>query len=101
MKIKKTVSGKVIAANRKNARKSTGPRSAAARSELKYHSVKHGLLTKALLFEGHKEEAEFQELAAELEADYKPRGVLQAMLVEEISLLVETTDGTMLATEGA
>jgi hypothetical protein len=83
MKIKKTVSDKVIAANRRNARKSTGPRNAAAKSALKYHSVKHGLLTKTLLFEGHKEEAEFQELTAELEADYRPRGSTKMKTVSQ------------------
>jgi hypothetical protein len=50
MKIKKTVSDKVITANRKNARKSTGPRSAVAKSALRYRAVRHGLLTKALSF---------------------------------------------------
>ena len=86
MKIKKTVSDQVIAANRKNAQKSTGAQSAAAKSKLKYHAVKHGLLTKALLFENDQEQAEFQELAATLEEDFKPRGVVQGMLVEEIAV---------------
>ena len=72
MKIKKTVSDKVITANRKNARKSTGPLSAVAKSALKYRAVKHGLLTKALSFRNNEEKAEFRELAAQLEEDLKP-----------------------------
>jgi len=84
MKIKKTVSDKVITANFKNARKSTGPRSAGAKSALKYHALKHGLSTKS--FRSDEEKAEFRELAAELEEDLKPRGILQGMLVQEIAV---------------
>jgi hypothetical protein len=86
MKIKKTVSDKVIIANRKNAQESSGPRSAAAKSALKYHAVKHGLLTKALRFRSDEEKAEFREFATELEEDLKPRGILQGMLVQEIAV---------------
>ena len=86
MKIKKTVSDKVITANRKNAQKSTGPLSAVAKSALKYRAVKHGLLTKALSFRNDEEKAEFRELAAQLEEDLKPRGILQGMLVQEIAV---------------
>ena len=86
MKIRKTVSDKVIAANRENARKSPGPRSAVVKSALKYHAVKHGLLTKALSFPSDEEKAEFRELAAELEKDLKPRDILQGMLVQEIAV---------------
>jgi hypothetical protein len=86
MKIKKTVSDKVIIANRKNSGNSTGPRSADAKSALKYHAVKHGLLTKALSFRNDEEKVEFRELASELEEDLKPRGILQGMLVQEIAV---------------
>jgi hypothetical protein len=86
VKINKTVSDKVISANQANSLKSTGPQSAAAKSALKYHAVKHGLLTKALSFRDEEEEKEFQQLADDLAQDLKPRGIFQAMLVEEIAV---------------
>ena len=86
MKIRKTVSDKTVAANRENAKKSTGPKTDIAKSNLKYHALKHGLLTKALLLRNEKEEEEFQELAGELEADLQPHGIMQEMLVEEIAV---------------
>ena len=86
MKIKKTVTDKTVAANRENAKKSTGPKTESAKSNLKYHAVKHGLLTKALLLRNEKEEEEFQGLADKLESDFKPRNVVEEMLVEDIAV---------------
>ena len=86
MKIKKNVSDKTVAANRENAKKSTGPKTESAKSNLKYHAVKHGLLTKALLLRNQKEEEEFQELADKLESYFKPRNVVEEMLVEDIAV---------------
>ena len=53
--------------------KINGPSEYCAKSALKYHAVKHGLLTKALSFRSDEEKAEFRELAAELEEDLKAR----------------------------
>ena len=53
--------------------KINGPSEYCAKSVLKYHAVKHGLLTKALSFRSDEEKAEFRELAAELEEDLKAR----------------------------
>ena len=41
------------------------------------HPVKHGLLTKALSFRSDEEKADLRELAAALEEDLKPRGILE------------------------
>jgi hypothetical protein len=86
MKIEKNVSDKTVAANRENAKKSTGPKTETAKSNLKYHAVKHGLLTKALLLRNEKEEEEFQELADNLEAYFKPRSIMEEMMVEDIAV---------------
>jgi hypothetical protein len=61
--------------------------------------VKHGLLTKALSLQSDEEKAEFRELAAELQRDLKPRGILQGMLVEEIAVCwwkLQTAQGLQL-----
>jgi hypothetical protein len=86
MKIRKTVSDKTVTSNRENAKKSTGPKSDVAKKNLKFHAVKHGLLTKALLLRNEKEEREFQELAENLESYFKPRSIMEEMLVEDIAV---------------
>jgi hypothetical protein len=86
MKRKKTVTEKVLAANCKNSQKATGPNTAAGKAAAKYNAVKHGLLTKALLFENDEEKAEFQNFAAKLERDSKPGDILQEMLLEDIAV---------------
>jgi hypothetical protein len=84
--IKKTVSGKVIAANRANARNSTGPRSIADKRAVGHHAVKHGLLAKRLIFRDQEEQAEFNALLDELQDEFRPEGVLERMLAEEVGV---------------
>src|SRR6516162_1766714 len=84
MKIEKTVSEKVIAANRANAQKSTGPKTEDAKLAVRLHAVKHGLLAKGIVFRNEEEQTEFQSLLDELEEEFQPEGVVERMLVEEI-----------------
>lgn len=81
MKIRKTVSNKVISANRNNAQKSTGPKNV---SSVKHNALKHGLLAKHIVFSDEEEKTEFAAFMEELEKDLSPDGVLQHMLVVEI-----------------
>jgi hypothetical protein len=79
MKVNKNVSDKVIAANRANGRKSTGPRDSSAS---KMNAVKHGLLSKRLLL-NEEEEAEFRQLVKDLELEFEPETALQEMVLQE------------------
>jgi len=83
MKIKKTLTDKVIAANRRNAQQSTGANNIAA---VKYNAVKHGILAKGLLFRSDEEASEFAQLQAQLEKDLRPADTLERILVEEIAV---------------
>jgi hypothetical protein len=83
MRIKKTVSEKVVAANRHNAMKSTGPEN---KSAIKNNATKHGLLAKQLAFLSEDEAEEFKTLRAELEKDLAPQGAVQGMLLDEIAV---------------
>jgi hypothetical protein len=83
MKVKKTVTDKVIAANRGNATKSTGPRSEAA---VRDNAGKHRLLAKNLAFQNEEERADYDRLALDLEDEYNPRGRTELALVEEIAV---------------
>jgi hypothetical protein len=79
MKVNKKVSDKVIAANRANGRKSTGPRDSSAS---KLNAVKHGLLSKRLLL-NEEEEKEFRQLLKDLELEFEPETASQEMVLQE------------------
>ena len=80
MKIKKTVTEKVIAANRANAQKSTGPRDANAVNQ---NATRHGLLSKGLHFQNEDEKEEFHRLVQELEREQQAAGRMELALIEE------------------
>jgi hypothetical protein len=86
MKIKKTVWEKVIEANRRNSQLNTGPTSLAAKRAVRYNAIKHGLLAKRIVFRNEAEEAEFQALMDDLEKEFRPEGVLERMLAEEMGV---------------
>ena len=81
--MKKTVTPAVLAANRLNSKKSTGPRRCDA---VKHNAMKHGLLTKVLRFQDEEQEREFKKFRHELKADLRPEGAVETMLVEEIAV---------------
>jgi len=83
MKIKKTVTPAVIAANRQNSTKATGPKDVAA---VKQNAISHGLLAKRLAFQSPEEKAEFDDLMIAVEAEYEPVGPTECALVEELGL---------------
>jgi hypothetical protein len=83
--IKKNVTEKVVAANRSNARKSTGPRET---ERTRLNALTHGLLAKHLIFQDEGARTEFNALLHEIETDYRPSGRLEQLLVEEITICV-------------
>lgn len=83
MKINKSVTEKVVAANRANAQKGTGPQSTRT---VRLNALKHSVLAKHLVFRDEQEEAEFNNLQAELEDEYQPGGQTERALVEEIAI---------------
>ena len=85
MTIQKTVTAKTIAANRANARCSTGPKNVGA---IKNNALKHGLLSRHLHFESLEEKEEFGKLTSDLEREYEPRTATESTLVDEIALCI-------------
>jgi hypothetical protein len=83
VKIKKSVTDKVIAANRANAKKSTGPQNTRT---VRKNAVKHTLLAKRPILQNEQDEAEFSKLQAELDEDYRPSGRTEQALVEEVAM---------------
>ena len=76
-------------ANRRNALRSSGPKTAQGKSIAKWNAVKHGLLSREAVIpvgEGQERRSDFQALLARLRRDLRPRRALEQMLVEKIAV---------------
>jgi len=73
-----------IRANRSNAKKSTGPRTAAGKAICSQNALRHGF-TGGFRMMGPEDRREFDQLVAQLHADLKPTTVLEAMLLERMA----------------
>ncbi len=73
-----------VEANRRNARKSRGPKTPEGRAVSSRNSIKHGLLSKQLLLPGESAH-EFEELGRQLKEDLKPIGAFETRLVEDMA----------------
>ena len=86
-KTTKPVSDKKIEANRKNAKKSTGPRTPAGKARSASNAFKHGLLAQHILLydsDPDEKESDFNILYDGLMAELQPRGFQESFLVERI-----------------
>jgi hypothetical protein len=76
--MRKTMSLKQIAANRRNAQKSTGPQTPAGRAVSKMNALKHGILSKEVVVRGRcikEDDREFAALNQQLWEDLNPVGL--------------------------
>lgn len=76
-----------IQANRRNAQKSTGPKSMEGVAASKGNAWKHGLAASTMLFSPrrHEDRASFEEMRHELMESWQPVGMKEAQLVEMIA----------------
>jgi len=84
---KKTVTEAVLAANRANAKCSTGPRTEQGKSNSCHNSFRHGILARRIVLENKEQRAEFQRLFQRCRDDFRPQGLLEKFFVEEIAIL--------------
>ena len=73
-----------IKANRKNAKKSTGPRTEEGKTRSAKNSLKHGLLARDTVMPG-EDPADFDRQLSALEADIQPANSLEFELVRQIA----------------
>ncbi|MFQ5915475.1 MAG: hypothetical protein ACE5JS_20080 [Nitrospinota bacterium] len=76
-------------ANRKNAQKSTGPKTVKGKAAVRYNALKHGILAKEVVIpngEGKERQEDFDALLADLCKDLQPEGAMEEMLVEKIGV---------------
>src|SRR3712207_1362234 len=74
-------------ANRKNALKSTGPKTPEGKDAVRLNALKHGLLSRDTLLPG-EDEAALRELGERLRAELRPAGELENLLVDRITSLL-------------
>jgi hypothetical protein len=74
-----------IDANRRNAQKSTGPKTPEGRAAVRLNGVKHGLTAKILVFPGEDESA-FTALLDSLEAEHAPATPSEEILVRQLAM---------------
>jgi hypothetical protein len=74
-----------IDANRRNASRSTGPRTLAGKAVSSRNALKHGLRARAILLPGENKRS-FQRLFKVFRAEHRPVGPLQEILVEQMAV---------------
>jgi hypothetical protein len=76
-------SDKKAQANRRNALKSTGPKTPEGKATVRLNALKHGILSQEILLPGEDEEA-LRELGELLRDELQPVGELEKLLVDRI-----------------
>jgi hypothetical protein len=88
MKLQKTVTTARIEANRRNSKRSTGPRTERGKGTTKYNAVTLGLFAKHIVIpicDGDDAEKEFQLLLDGLNQEFEPVGFYEQWLVAKIA----------------
>ena len=73
-----------IAANRRNAQKSTGPRTAEGKKRASLNHVVHGLVAKTVILP-HESASDYNEIRDALMTDYAPATTQELLLVDQIA----------------
>jgi hypothetical protein len=81
---RKPVSEVKLAANRRNAKRSTGPKTVDGKNKVRLNALKHGLLSRDITVCGEKD-TEYRALLSELERDWRPEGMTELLFVKAIA----------------
>jgi hypothetical protein len=82
--IKEMASPAQMAANRRNAQRSTGPRTEEGKKAVRLNAVKHGMTAEVIVL-AHESAADYHEIRATLIEDYAPATSKELMLVDQIA----------------
>src|SRR5258708_12299294 len=84
-KADKTTSARKIEANRRNAQRSTGPKTPEGKAKSSQNAITHGIFVKKFLNGASPETvAEIEVLAAGIREHYQPADMLEEMLMQKI-----------------
>ena len=73
-----------MAANRRNAQRSTGPRTEEGKKAVRLNAVKHGMTAKVIVL-AHELAVDYHEIRATLIEDYAPATAQELMLVDQVA----------------
>jgi hypothetical protein len=76
---------KQIRANRENAKKSTGPRTAAGRAKAARNSLRHGAYARSIVLDAESRQR-FHQLLSDLEKSIQPQNVTESSLVQDMAV---------------
>src|SRR5579859_6813458 len=85
IKAAKPATNRKAESNRRNAQKSTGPRTANGKVNSSLNALKHGILASQSVIstmEGREHRGEFEALVDGLSADFQPVGTFEQLLVQ-------------------
>lgn len=85
MKIKKTVTESVLAANRASSKLSTGSKTARGKAASSRNSLRHGLLAKAVFFDSDEKRTAYEQHWRSWHKHWKPVGPVELFLMEDIT----------------
>jgi hypothetical protein len=80
-------SARQVAANQKNALRSTGPRTAEGKAISSRNALQHGLTAQSMMLAG-EDPLEFEALRQNLIREEQPNGEIQLFLVDSIAMLI-------------
>ena len=80
MTIKKTVTPAVVAANKANSQKASGPRTDAGKQKARTNATHHRLLAARLVLDTDGERADLEALVDWVYQDRQPEGAVECML---------------------
>jgi len=80
-------SEKQISANRRNAKKSTGPKTEQGKARSRQNAFRHGLTAETII-EVVEDPASYEAFEAEIRADYEPQGAVETSLVIRLASLL-------------
>lgn len=83
MKIKKTVTESVLAANRANSKLAKGRKTPRGKAASSRNSLRHGLLAKAIFFDSDEKRAAYDQHWRAWHAHWKPVGPVELFLTED------------------
>jgi hypothetical protein len=74
-----------IAANRRNARRSTGPRTAEGKLRPRRNALRHGLSANEIIVPGFEDPSEYERMHYDLRADLVPVGAAEELIISQIA----------------
>lgn len=86
--VKRSISQARLEANRRNAQKSRGPRTAKGKARARTNALKHGLFAKVLPRSENPllvDKSEYEQLTEQLREDFQPQTQLEVTLIESLS----------------